>query len=720
MMKTVSTLFRAITTRSIFFWVLAFITFDSPAHAQDSLNIRLASQYMYWDTAIDIVKRGSISAIATGPTGVVFAELLNNTISQTGSIQTQGNAEGLSYANGLLVVCEGVNGIEIFGWNDTSPVTLLSNISLPTTQSYCSAIKDTILVIGTLDGLYTYSIADPVNPAPIGHITLNVNVRAIAIRDTIAVLSVSSPGLLIINLADPVNLPTISSLESTSSVMSSAWIDSTHIICAESNRVRTISLENPASPQVLGQATMLGTATSVTVRDTVAYVSSQSAGLRVVGLSNLMAPSILGGGLTQSGARKAVLEGQLAFVADGQYGFSVVDVSSPTTPLLFASYDPPARMEAIAKIGDYAYIGSFGKGLRIVDVSNRYAPIEVNSVFSDRYPIDLTTIGNTIYSLASYRDRALQIVDVAAPQNPQLLGSFPLSFDAYGFDAKDGYGFIAYGTYGLRVVSVPTNPTLIRSIDTIGFTRDIEIVDSTAFIAVDGGKLLVWNVADPMQPRQIFSYTFTGHPQSIAVSGQFCFVVDSDSGLRVFSADQTERQQIATIPIPNLLSIAVSGYHVYAACGYDGLKVYSLHNPFDPRLVGYYDTRGAVLEITVEDGFAYVADRTSLSIFDCNEAVSVEEETSNRQLPNNIALLSAYPNPFNASTTVTFSLPHTAPVRIQLFNVTGQLLETLSDSYREAGTHSFSFSGNNLAAGTYIIAAQLGNEQVSKKIVLLK
>ena len=72
------------------------------------------------------------------------------------------------------------------------------------------------------------------------------------------------------------------------------------------------------------------------------------------------------------------------------------------------------------------------------------------------------------------------------------------------------------------------------------------------------------------------------------------------------------------------------------------------------------------------------------------------------EAPNEFVLDAAYPNPFNPSTTIRFSLPESAQVRLVVFDVLGREVRVLVDGTREAGTHEVVFDASDLPGGTYL------------------
>jgi len=89
-------------------------------------------------------------------------------------------------------------------------------------------------------------------------------------------------------------------------------------------------------------------------------------------------------------------------------------------------------------------------------------------------------------------------------------------------------------------------------------------------------------------------------------------------------------------------------------------------------------------------------------------------------VPAGWELNSAYPNPFNSSSIMSFSIPRDADVSIALFDVTGRKVADLTSEYWLAGTHRVVVDGSSLAAGTYLVKMTSGAVQLHKAIQLLK
>jgi hypothetical protein len=83
-------------------------------------------------------------------------------------------------------------------------------------------------------------------------------------------------------------------------------------------------------------------------------------------------------------------------------------------------------------------------------------------------------------------------------------------------------------------------------------------------------------------------------------------------------------------------------------------------------------------------------------------------------------ILSAYPNPFNASTTFAFSLPRAGQISLRVFDLLGREVAVLKDGFVGAGTYRMTLDGSNMASGIYFAWLNAGSSSQTKKLLLLK
>jgi hypothetical protein len=93
-------------------------------------------------------------------------------------------------------------------------------------------------------------------------------------------------------------------------------------------------------------------------------------------------------------------------------------------------------------------------------------------------------------------------------------------------------------------------------------------------------------------------------------------------------------------------------------------------------------------------------------------------------VPTAYAAYQSYPNPFNPVCTIRYDVPRAGRVNLQLFNVSGSLVRTLVDGWREPGSYSEIWdgkdaSGAQLPSGVYFYSIKSGDFVATRKMVLI-
>jgi len=96
-------------------------------------------------------------------------------------------------------------------------------------------------------------------------------------------------------------------------------------------------------------------------------------------------------------------------------------------------------------------------------------------------------------------------------------------------------------------------------------------------------------------------------------------------------------------------------------------------------------------------------------------------QASPKALPYAFTLSEAYPNPFNPSTNIHYSLANAGNVTMRVYNVLGQVVKTLVNSaHQEAGEYTVHVDMSNLTSGVYFYSLEQGNNRLVQKMMLLK
>ncbi len=111
-----------------------------------------------------------------------------------------------------------------------------------------------------------------------------------------------------------------------------------------------------------------------------------------------------------------------------------------------------------------------------------------------------------------------------------------------------------------------------------------------------------------------------------------------------------------------------------------------------------------------------------ITFLENQSTLSIDDQQSQ---PKNYFLLYNHPNPFNAATTISFSLPRAERVRLAVYDISGRLLSTLLDENLSAGSHSVDWDGRaaiggSVASGIYFYSLITDGAAVSNRMLLLK
>jgi len=110
-----------------------------------------------------------------------------------------------------------------------------------------------------------------------------------------------------------------------------------------------------------------------------------------------------------------------------------------------------------------------------------------------------------------------------------------------------------------------------------------------------------------------------------------------------------------------------------------------------------------------------------LKIIDLDGSYKLSDQVSiNVSLPTELKLEQNFPNPFNPSTTINYSIEKNGFVSLKVFDVLGNEVANLVNDIKQAGNYSINFNAENLANGIYFYLLKAGNNSLTKKMILIK
>jgi hypothetical protein len=156
------------------------------------------------------------------------------------------------------------------------------------------------------------------------------------------------------------------------------------------------------------------------------------------------------------------------------------------------------------------------------------------------------------------------------------------------------------------------------------------------------------------------------------------------------------------------------------------VKVLDVSDPSAVYQVASYDTPGFSLSLAVSDSEVLVADYFSLIGLRLPVSTGIDDPgTGDSRLPDRFQLKQNYPNPFNPSTTIEYHLPHATHSNLVVYNVLGQRVRTLVESYQSAGHYAVDWdgrdrNGHTVAGGVYLCRLSIDDSSLCRKLLLVK
>jgi choice-of-anchor B domain-containing protein len=400
--------------------------------------------------------------------------------------------------------------------------------------------------------------------------------------------------------------------------------------------------------------------------------------------------------------------------------------------------DPQTQIE-------YALVGNNASGVHIVDVSDPYTPTIVATI--DTIPkFDLKAQGHYMYTVDGNYDFAGidgAITDISDPLNPVVVGGFRAGHNVFIDDL--GYMYVTFP--GLEIFDLnpdPTDPALVWSkITTQGHDVTVEGDRMYDFHGYDGTFIYdVTDRADPVLLGAITDPTIIFHHSGwCSADGDHLFINDE---FAVHPAPDVTVWDISNPASPVRVSMIHDptasvhnsyriGNYLFMAYYTAGFKVYDISDPLFPFQAGAYDTSTLTGEYIFDGAWGcypfapsehiYINDRKGgFFVFSFDETlVAVDADIA----PEPFVLHQNHPNPFNPATTIRYQLSTSAPVTLDVLDVSGRRVATLVDEVQPAGFHDAVWDGTTsqgqrAASGVYFYRLRIPGFSRSAKMTLVE
>lgn len=460
-------------------------------------------------------------------------------------------------------------------------------------------------------------------------------------------------------------------------------------------------------------------------------------------------------------------------VSEGGQGVQIVDLSGlPDTAILVRNFNyiGPSnrnilRSHTVALSDGYLYLNGSANwspaGVVIFSLRNDPTNPEFVGEFQPRYIHDSFVRNDTLYAAAIFSGGGLYVVNVQNKANPQILQyiQYTLSGTHHAWASMDGgryvfttdeigavnnlkiwdlqnlgsgppytplaqyqaspndiihnvhgrgnYLYISHYSAGMRVVDVhnPAIPVEVGWYDSYPDTSGsfngswgvYPYFPSGRWLGSDMQTGLYLLTFSGLSPRTRSPLLSPADNDSIGQTGSMTFRWQSAANqsedphyymIHIFGAgvDTMFRANDSSLTIPNFSPLQYG-------------QTYNWH-------------------VWIKDEFTEVSSQDTFQFIFAGSTVGTRDQILH---PATFVLQQNFPNPFNPTTTIQFSLPRTERVEIAVFNLLGKRIAVLADEVKQAGEHTVSFNATGLPSGLYVYRMRTASGySVAKKMILLK
>ncbi len=714
--------------------------------AQDSSGISCVARKQTSEFGFTHTTVGNYAYVACSR-GLSIIDLTNPAVPfECGFFLDNDLVRSVAVANNYAYLANGDAGVRVVDVSNPSSPFEVNRYDSPG-YVYALAISATNLYLADgVNGLRILDITEPANPSELGVLATPYYALDVVVSGNFAYIADVDSGLRIVNIANPANCFEVGHYSRTAYQVQ---VQGNYAAIGGIDTVSILNIADPASPQLLAQRTRTmnqnGLLCQFAFHGNYFYYGSMHRGayptvdsrLQVLDLSN--PDSIRNvGSLSSTFPFSICITGNHATVLNDQANLELIDLTSPANPLITSRFIPLRPSLQIQVTGNRLF-NWFDYGCQIVNLDNSI-PTRVTA-----------EINNYIWAFSGEYGYSVDVVWNDSSDTR-------IDLKIYQFLANDSLGLLSQTTIWNCPFEIQDSPNSIFILD------HYAVVGIGRYAGIEGivTMNLIFDIANPSHPQrvglfrsassairpdciigetilesnesQIYKYSFANHDStqligidslagilSMVARDSIIFATTSDSTFNIFNASDIQNLRlIGCCHLPDCSEqFVIDGNYAYISDRTAGIRIIQIADLLEPIEVGFYEESIDVRSISVTNRYVYTSEYYNVGVYDCSGCVGVVDRIIATS-PTTFALKPNYPNPFNPTTTIRYSIPKTSKVSLKIFDLTGREVANLVDFHQNPGEYSVKFDGSKLSSGTYFARLTAGAYSQTQKIVLLR
>lgn len=376
--------------------------------------------------------------------------------------------------------------------------------------------------------------------------------------------------------------------------------------------LEVFNIANPASPVLVSSTKAPAMFINLVIDGNLAYISGAAPHQMIIfDISNPQKPvnKYMGPVFAEGGDfQDLIIDNGFAYFADGAFSLQIADVTDLESKKYYnGKVDFLGRGSHVYKKDNLLFVTIEKKYVGFIDVTNPEKPVMGESIrYNSAY--DASNFDST-ENYVIVNANGARVYDAKDPKKPVEVQKTKIAADSIQIEGN--YMFSTIGEVGILVYDITdrTAPKLVTTNTLPAQARDLGVTGKWGVATANlPYSVVAIDLSNPAKPVPKGTYKFDNYQETASVFGDLIFVPRQQSGLDILKIEADGSLTLQK-NIPGQWyahHVAVSGNKMYLLR--DGVEVYDISNPKDPKFIKSIRTSGEPTRIVTDDKYLYVAD----------------------------------------------------------------------------------------------------------------